>query len=336
MLSCIYLTRACPNSCIYCAIRNSPLQGPELTLEQWRRAFDILKDLGVDFHLLLGNELLMRDDIVEIMDYLTNVIQTPYAFYTTCPPYLMKKHAQNLVDIGLTNASSGMDIIDPKANVDLSVKQKSIHGFLGLRWFKKHGVPDLQGNITASSISIEELPNTIRIITDEGYWSGMNTIHWNRDGRYDFFPPVDAIQDLLITQDQIDKCADVLSEMLLRHEIALMNPPEYLEAWRQFGANINWHCTQPLIYTVDADGTMRCCGYRKGFYSPKISIFDLETHNGVYRFWDAWKKDQKECPGCFWSYPWLSEFFLTKEDYDFGMKVFQVHASRYFNFGGQE
>jgi len=128
MLSCVYLTRACPHKCSYCALRDSPLQRPELTTEEWIDAFDILHSLGVDFHLLLGNELLMRRDIVQIISYLSST-GVPYAFYTTCPSYLMKQHAQRLVDVGLSNASCGIDVTPesywPGSDIYIERKAKS-------------------------------------------------------------------------------------------------------------------------------------------------------------------------------------------------------------------
>ena len=330
MLSCIYLTRGCPHKCSYCAIRDSPLQRPELTTEEWIETFDILHSLGVDFHLILGNELLMRRDIVQIIAYLSST-GVPYAFYTTCPPYLMKQYAQRLVDVGLSNASCGIDVTStaywPKS--DMYVARKAEQGLNGLRWFRDNGVKDLQGTITISKMNTGRIIEVIKMLTDEGMWCGANTIHWDVDGGFDFFPQKKKIEHLLLTQEEIDGDSEIIKSLYLAGELAIQNPPEFWNAWEEYGVNLNWHCSTPQIITVDADGSMRCCGYRKGTYSSAMHIFDLP--NQLDNYWEAWQRDQRECPGCFWSYPWMAEHLLVKEsDKGYGLEVFQAHASRVY------
>lgn len=332
MLSCIYLTRKCPHKCAYCALRDSSLQRPELTTEEWKFVFDLLRDLGVEFHLLLGNELLMRSDIVDIISHL-NTTRVPYAFYTTCPLWLMDVYAQRLVDIGLTNASSGIDIVPggdwPHAGI--YVTRKSAWGLTGLKWFRDHGVPDLQGTITVSKINTGRVVEVIERITKENVWCGINTIHWNKDGGFDFFPKRHIIENLLLTQRDIDYDAMAIKQAHLNGLLAVQNPLEFWDAWREYGVRLDWHCKAFQIITVDADGSLRCCGYRKGRNSPCMSIFDLDTPSGMEHYYNLWEKDQCECPGCFWSYPWMAEHLLTKEsDRDYGLEVFKTHASRMY------
>jgi len=333
MLSCIYLTRACPYKCRYCALRDSPLQGPELSAKEWGHAFAILHDLGVEFDLLLGNELLARDDIVEIVKGL-NKMDVPYGFYTTCPPKLMDKHAAALVGIGLSNASSGFDILTEFAGPDIDpyILHKSELGLQGLKWFRDQGVPDLQGTMTLSKINVHVLDSLIGVLTSERIWCGVNTIHWDVDGGFDFFPKREVIENLLLTQEDIDRAAVIIQGLYTAGKLAIQNPLDYWDAWREYGVNLNWHCNLPMIYTVDADGSMRCCGYRKGTYSPQFTIFDLETQDGIDAFWEAWLKDQRECPGCFWAYGWLAERLLIhEEDKVFGLNVFQTHDSKTYS-----
>jgi len=331
MLSCVYLTRACPHKCSYCALRDSPLQRPELTTEEWIDAFDILHSLGVDFHLLLGNELLMRRDIVQIISYLSST-GVPYAFYTTCPSYLMKQHAQRLVDVGLSNASCGIDVTPESywPGSDIYIERKAKSGLEGLKWFRDKGVSDLQGTITISKINTGRLAEVIQMLTNEKIWCGANTIHWDVDGGFDFFPVREKIEHLLLTQKEISRDAEHVRSLYLAGELALQNPLEYWDAWEEHGVDLSWHCGPPQILTVDADGSMRCCGYRKGIHSSNMHIFDLPKQ--LDNYWDAWYKDQRDCPGCFWSYPWMAEHLLIKEsDVDYGLGVFQTHASRAYD-----
>lgn len=336
MLSCIYLTRKCPHKCIYCALRDSPLQRPELSTEEWKFTFDLLHDLGVEFHLILGNELLMRPDIVDIISHL-NTTHVPYAFYTTCPPWLMEASAQKLVDVGLTNASSGIDIVPHRdwPHAGTYVTRKSTWGLAGLKWFGDHGVPDLHGTVTVSKMNTGRVVEVIENLTREKIWCAVNTIHWNKDGGFDFFPEKHVIEHLLLTQKDIDSDAIAIKEAHLNGLLAVQNPPKFWSAWQEHGAKLDWHCKTFQVITVDADGSLRCCGYRKGINSSCMSIFDLKTPLGMEQYYDAWVKDQHECPGCFWSYPWQAEF-LQPHDNNFGTQVFTQHASEQYTIKEKE
>ena len=109
LLSCIYLTRKCPMHCKYCAIRNSQLQERELTVSEWKEAFDIFKSLDCKFNLILGNETMMLGDgLVDIVKHLSET-ETNYALYSTSPTKLYNKLKEPLIKAGLKNLSSGFD-----------------------------------------------------------------------------------------------------------------------------------------------------------------------------------------------------------------------------------
>ena len=307
MISVLYLTRQCPNSCTYCAIRSSPLQERELSTDEWLDAFDILEDLGVEFHLILGNEPLMRTDIVELVSYLTNVKKVPYGLYTTCPPGLMFDRAQPLIDIGITNVSCGFDVI-PNTGPKY-MRDKAGTGIEGLIWFRDQGVRDLHASVTMSNINLYDLGKIVRYLSRRGIWAGLNPIHWNKDGKYDFFPLRSHIDHLIPAKEDIELGIGKLLGELEQTDM-LHNPQQFLAEWPQY-YDMNWHCNKPLIYTVDADGHMRCCGYRKGDECPNITIFDLVNGSS---YWERWHVDQKNCPGCYWSCPWQAEHWKDNMD----------------------
>ena len=107
--SVIYLTRRCVYNCAYCGIvDNSKKRKDELSLEQWQRAFEILKEIGVEFNLILGNEpWLLGTELPQILNH-TNI---PYGVYTTCQESLWSKyHAHYFLEGKLNNLSIGVDI----------------------------------------------------------------------------------------------------------------------------------------------------------------------------------------------------------------------------------
>lgn len=307
MISVIYLTRKCPNTCDYCSIRNSPLQGNELTTEQWKIAFDILANMGTEFFLILGNEPLARSDIVILIDYLTNTLKIPYGLYTTFPDVYIKTHARNLIDTGITNVSCGIDVLPKDNAAPTYMREKARRGLRWLKWFRLNGVQDLHASITVSKANIHYLGDLARLLTKEKIWAGFNPLHWNKDGYYDFSPIKKYIETLVLSRQEIEMGIGKLIKAKQVESLMVHNPDKFLYDWMEYGENLTWHCSAPEIITVDADGTMRCCGYRKGEKCSTKSIFkiDLDT------YWNDWKIDMKKCPGCYWSCPWQAEHWST-------------------------
>lgn len=332
LFSCIYLTRSCTMHCEYCRIRNSTLKRKELSVDEWKNAFKILKDLGVEFNLILGNEpLMLKDDYVKIIDFL-NKDNYSYATYTTFPEPLWGNYKQKLVDVGIKNVSGGLDYLKgPEGDI----LEKSCRAFKGLKWCRDNGIPDYQGTITLTKTNIDSALDTVETLSSENLWSGVNIIHYAKDNFFDFFPTKDEIKNLIFTdvdKPKLEILAKKLKEGILEGKYKMQNPPEYLDALVEHGINLDWHCNHklPLIFTVDADGTMRTCGYRQGPRTGKYSIFDLENKEKLKSFMIDWSEDIKECPGCFWSYWWMTEFYL-KNNPEFGKEVFKVHASKYYS-----
>lgn len=328
LLSCIYLTRGCPMHCEYCSIRKTTLER-ELSVPEWKRVFDIFKKLGCEFNLILGNETMMLEDgLVDIVKYLHEQ-NTHYALYSTCPSELFDKLKEPLAKAGLKNLSSGFDSL----RRDDSIGIKSRRGFEGMLEMKKRieGL-DTQGTITLSKINLDEVVDLFRILTKNGIWGAVNSIHWDKDGKYDFFPPKEFLKDFIIDDREkfLALCGE-LKELAIKGEIMVQNPPEYFDALAKYGLDMSWHCTKPYIITVDADGQLRLCGYRRGTEVPKFSIFDLEDEKKFEEYKKVWKEESQKCPGCFWSYFWMAENFIFTDQKEYGTKVFQTHHSKYYN-----
>ena len=92
--------------------------------------------------------------------------------------------------------------------------------------------------------------------------------------------------------------------------------------------SMNWHCLGNPYGgpTIDADGSLRVCGYRKGELTSQMSIFDLPDK------WEKWRlsvfDDAMQCPRCGWSYPWMYDYWKKREP-KFGKKIFSSHAGKH-------
>ena len=318
-------------NCDYCSIRKTKLER-ELSISEWKKVFDVLKQLGCEFNLIIGNEpMLLEDGLPELISYLSEQ-DTKYAIYSTCPTDLFNKLKKPLAEAGLKNLSSGFDSLKRTDSIGI----KSARGLAGMIEMKKliKGL-DTQGTITISKINLDEVVDLLKTLTANGIWGAVNSIHWDSDGNYDFFPPKEHLKDFVIDEDWRDREKFIelcrrLKELTIKGEIMIQNPPEYFDALAKHGLDMSWHCTKPYIITVDADGQLRLCGYRRGKKVPEFSIFDLRDKRKFEEYKKAWKEESQECPGCFWSYWWMAENFIFTDQKEYGTKVFQTHHSKYF------
>lgn len=330
LLSSIYLTRDCPMKCDYCRIRDSNLTKPLLQVEQWKRAFDILKDdLDCQFNLLLGNEpLLLGDDLIELIKYL-NERDISYAMYTTCPEPLFTRYKDKLIDAGVKSVAFGFDQLSGEG-ID-SVAIKSLRGLRGIKELKTKGLKDTQGTITMSNKNIDEVEELVKTLTGEGIWSVVNAIHWNKDGKYDFFPTADEMKDYLITdRAKFESVIKSIQAGVERGEYKMQNHSEHFDLLLKYGMDMSWHCTMPAIISIDADGSLRLCAYRSSPETNEYTIFDMKDPIKRENYWDVWQTESAKCPGCCWSYFMMAEHHILKDDAEFGVKLFQDHASRHY------
>jgi hypothetical protein len=163
----------------------------------------------------------------------------------------------------------------------------------------------------------------VQQLTALGAFSNINFIHWNKGGRFDFFADLEFMEPMLFTSMDYPEIRKTLNKVL--EDPGLLQNPEMLDVDVNVLANMGWHCKGDPYGgpTVDADSTLRCCGYRKGSKTPKFTIFDLPEKT------EEWKKavylDAMDCPGCSWSCPWMYHYW-KKNDPVMGSKVFKVHA----------
>lgn len=320
--SVIYLTRRCPRKCTYCKIRDDKDVGKELTTDQWIKAFQILKELKVEFNLILGNEpWLLGEDVLKILGS-----EIPYALYTAGLPKIFQKN-ESLFSKGLNNLSIGIDFpryISKEMYLEDDSYKKSTDAWKIVEHVRKR-YPHVQVHATTTihAKNVQYLPLIVTNLTELGVYSNVNFIHWNKDGKYDFFPNKEDMPYLMFTRehtgllrvaiDSVSKNPGLLQNLeMLREDISVLT-------------SMSWHCKGDPYGgpTIDADGTLRVCGYRKGRYTSKMTIFDLPEYLDHWE--EAVYQDAMECPGCSWSCPWMFHYW-AKNDPIMGKQVFEKHA----------
>lgn len=336
--TCIYLTRKCPYNCSYCRLRVSNLSGPELTSSQWKVALSVLsRNFKPDFNLFLGNETWLFDDLPDIV----HSVQSPYAVYTSCFPHVFNSVSIRKMFEGekrLDNLSCGCDYPFDVArkHIDVPEYRKAYNAHMAFATVRTmYPTVDCQGTITISADNLRHVVDTIKELSFMGVDVGLNFIHSDTGG-FDFFPPGKEIDGLLINphNEEHRKHLVRLNNYLLKRDNRVQNAEDTMAlltalfaAYADVGSrNTCWHCNGDPYGgpSIDADGSLRCCGYRKGTRTSQMSIFDLDNSAGIDRWREAVEADSKECPGCTWSYPRLYRRY--RHHPTIGKQVFVNHA----------
>jgi radical SAM protein with 4Fe4S-binding SPASM domain len=69
----MHITNRCGLPCPHCYNRDNPRQSGEMTTAEWRRAIEQCVALGATSFVILGGDPLLRDDLLEIVDFITGV-----------------------------------------------------------------------------------------------------------------------------------------------------------------------------------------------------------------------------------------------------------------------
>jgi MoaA/NifB/PqqE/SkfB family radical SAM enzyme len=298
---------------------------PELSIEQWIQAFEILHGMGVRFNLILGNETwALGEPLIRVIETLM-YRNISYALYTTCFKKLFKKHRENFFLKGIDNLSCGVDypydwfendVVDYDGlELANDMERKSWLAWDAFKWVKRDWKStdiDCQGTITMHRKNALHVPKIIRQLSDIGVFSGLNIIHYNKDGQFDLFPYLAEIHDMCFIMEEDWKMAKYVFNQIKKmredkkNPILLQNPDIY-DNITFLELNMGWHCHGDPYGgpTIDADGSLRCCGYRKGSRTPAYSIFDLKYPKKRASWEKAMKADALDCPGCCWSYPMM-------------------------------
>jgi MoaA/NifB/PqqE/SkfB family radical SAM enzyme len=325
-----FMTRACPRRCDYCDASKVKIPRQMDALE-WVRAFQILKDMGVEFNLILGNEpWVMGEELIYVFKH----NKVPYGLYTTAPPDLFNRYAGVLFLNGIDNLSCGLDYI-PGTPVSDAIRnsdewKKSMDAWKALLWTRKwFPNVDTQGNITINKTNLRYLYTIAKDISEQGIYVGVNFIQWNIDGLYDFFPKKEVMGDFLITPDLYPVLQNQIDMVLADKGMLLQLPWFFNPGWEEL-VEMKWHCKGDPYGgpTIEADGSLRVCGYRKGERTSKFSIFDLAFPHKIIEWRNAVRMDAAECPGCAGAYPWMYQYLKNHEDPEFAKRVFRDHANR--------
>jgi MoaA/NifB/PqqE/SkfB family radical SAM enzyme len=325
----------CPRSCSYCLSKDVRGDGTFLSPEQWADGLHILEYHGVQFHLFIGNELFSYSDPVGFVKAI-KPFYGRYGIYSTFPPGWTEKYFDDCINAGLYNISGGVDVLPGLHKTgDVHIDRKARAVLSWLEYALMRGVPDVQAQITIHRHNYDKLYPLLDLCTEKGMWVGCSLVEASADGLHDFYGTADTMTEWLIPADERNKFSDEMYK--LADEVAtgrwkMQLPPTYFRELADREVRRDpWHCSLPMLISIEEDGSLRGCGYR-GPLSEKYSIFDLREGGKLpmSEYIRLQREKTSQCPGCgvgggAWSFWWMAEYWL-KGDVAMGDRIFQTHA----------
>jgi MoaA/NifB/PqqE/SkfB family radical SAM enzyme len=310
------VTRKCELRCKYCGIiKNGPAK--ELTIDEHKRAIDIMKKIGVGMVVLFGGEpTTLGDGLIELIKHCKE-IDMYYAIISNGVRVLKdESFFEKLVKIPVTNWTSSVDSLVENM-IDKYTGTKSKSGYQVLQKFKKAGVKDLVANIVVTKKNILEMPSMIKKLTAEGIWSIVAVLQVDKGGCYSKGDPND-----LPSQEEIIRIGKELAEMARTGNYLIHNPAEYFDGWERYHLKQDWYCSNKYCLTMDSDGTLLRCVDWPGDLA-EFKIFDLEDPNKLEEYFYRVQHPRFICKGCFWDAQWGIEWVGRNRPEELGKDIFK-------------
>jgi len=320
--TCVFLTRRCNLRCRGCNVINFQ-SAYEMTTEQWKEAFDIMKDYKVGFVVLFGGEPTLRDDLPKLVRYL-NEIDMPHTIITN-GVRLMKdeKFYKELLDAKPFGISASVNHIIP-IDVKFGDQKKSNVGHdLLLKLTKDASDMDLVANMAVTRENIRALPEMVKYFTNLGIWSILSFFHVcsQREAMYWWYRgPVDEDNKDLVFKVGDGWMVSRIAGWFIEHydELKLHNGKDYFKDWSTIGIKQNWHCSEWACPAVNPDGSLMACIDRP--LSKPFSIFDIPLYPG--QIYQNFKEVISTCPGCAWDHMLETNKYALENKAELGKKKF--------------
>mgnify|MGYP004445084893 CR=1 FL=1 len=296
------LTYRCNHRCVFCscpwdAPNSTYPKGEELCLDEWKRAIDILYNVGVQSFSISGGEAVLKECMPQIVEYIhveglkrgiNNQIILISNGKEMKEEYL---HLFKRCNVHLSMSLPGYETFEEHTGVD------NADGVLD--WFSKAKEIGIQTtlNVTVTKKNYYELFETISY----GLVSGASSVLLNR-----FLPGGRGLKckdDLMLTLSQVNGMLDTAEEVLslsnrygnLGTEVAFcsVKHPEKYEH-----IQIGYQCAAAKgFFVIDPSGNIRTCNH-----SPKV-VGHVFNDNIIIAedYWNIFAKSDckpDKCSGC--------------------------------------
>jgi MoaA/NifB/PqqE/SkfB family radical SAM enzyme len=272
----------------------------ELSLTDWQRAYENLKQIGIKTVKLLGGEPTIKPWLPELLRYSHHVGLKTAVLSNSL---FADETLQDLVDGGMWGYFASVDGIEAIKTIDQDASKKSKNGYQMLRKLKEHGVPLLAANVVINKTNMWEIPEVVQRLSDEGFYSNRCTIQYTTNEEKEFCRTTLSDEYRFTEQDRpaLQELAQTLID-LKRSGVKISIPESYLRDMPRYAVYSDWQCETPVQLRVDADGGLMLCNEYRTSLADTYNITTL-TPERYAQFLQDWQtvKASLECDGCYWS-----------------------------------
>ena len=303
----IRITRSCNLNCPYCNIQS--VKKEDLTIEQWKRAGEILKTIGIKDLVILGGEPTEYKELPEFVDFYENTLEIKCSMTTNAYNNLDK--VINVIDSGLSRIGVSVDSIDVKSSIS-PFKNK-----MGLQMIEELISLDKNIQIVDYAVlnkkNIDNIDELITYMTSRNVSVYFLPFHHSHEGEYEHRK--NNQNYAFISEEDIKKYCLAIDKIVEMKKAGFLisNSIEFLNASKEFIKDLNWKCNGLSELRIDSDGKMVCCCDVIGNVNKKYSIFDLANSEKLDNFINDRNADSSKCLGCLW--PSSVEAELRKNEY---------------------
>ncbi len=302
----IYLTRECNLACGYCRlVGNRTLT--ELDLEGWRTAGRAMVRIGIKTVKILGGEPTVKEWLPELIAYYRKIgLKTALLSNSSFHESLIDR----LSAAGLFGYFASVDSLADICRYDEQSRTKSRNGYAMLRRMKQHGIPLLAANTVIHRNNLEEIPELVGRLSNEGFYINLCTVQHTGDPMREF-SRVDTGGGSRFRKEDLPRLR-TLSETLIaltKRGVRITVPSSYLAGIPRFAIDCSWQCGRLYQLRIDADGGLMLCNEYRTRLAAKYNITLLDK-KGWESYQEEWVEERNAaaCTGCYWS------CFLHAED----------------------
>ena len=288
----IRITRNCNMKCQYCNIQNTKRK--ELTLDEWKKAIEIMKRLGANKLVILGGEPTVYPHIIELVDYVVNDLKMICNLTTNGLENF--DIIVKLLDKGLNSIGVSVDTLEIKKSISPLKARNGLNLIDYLLRNKK------EVNITNYTVlnkeNVDAILNTIEFMNDKSIGTYILPFHWGNEGTFDHRK--NDSKFAFVSDEDILKYNNTIDQIIKLKEKSykIINSFEYLLESKKHIKDLNWKCDGLSELRVDSDGMLVCCCDKIGDVNNEFSIFDLEDK--LPEFFKLREEDASNCKGCLW------------------------------------
>ena len=320
--TCVMPTRRCNIRCRGCNVINYQT-AYELNIEEWCKAFDIMKSYGCGFIVLFGGEPTLRDDLPEMIQHL-NKINVPHTIITNSIRLLKDRdYYDRIIASKPFGISSSINEIS-HGKLKFGDEVKSSKGVQLIQKVKKD-LPkcDTVANMAVTRDNINRLPEIVQWCTDNDIWVILTFIHLCKPYESSYWwyrgPEDESNIKLKLTKKdlpQIRKTAKWFKDNYSR--LLLHNRKDYFDLWDNLCITQDWKCSNFTNPNINPDGSIMACIDRP--LDVPINILDLP--NKEKEFIESFNRTIKGCPGCLWDHMRETNIYALEGRQEEAKKIF--------------